>query len=293
MQVERRGPLGRFGSFDRGDDFAGLAAAASRPETSVDLRTMKAFARLTVVSLAALAGTCTSARAPTPTPTAAPGGSAPPAGAPIGAPAWVELSDEHAHNYLLENQYVYMVNLVLEPNAATRVHRHRHDFVAVATGGGQVSDEIAGKAPVVLKLKDGQVRFVESGLGHAVRSLGSATFREVIIELKRDDPAHKAAAPTWEEASGVKTAGGARREILFVRDGVRVSTLLLAPGSVEPQRVHSAAEVLVAVSDLDVGKGDASAKLKAGEVQWRGGRYTGTLSNNGKQPAKMVLLEFK
>ena len=256
---------------------------------------MKGFARLTVVSLATLAVTCTSARAPdaTPTPTAAPGGSAPLAGAPTGAPAWVEMSDERAHDYLLENQYVYMVNLVLEPNAATRVHRHRHDFVAVATGGGQVSDEIAGKAPVVLKLKKGEVRFIEGGISHAVRNLGSAPFREVIIELKQDDPAHKAAASKWEETGGIKTAGGARREILFVRDGVRVSTLLLAPGSVEPPRVHSAAEVLVAVSDLDVGKGDASAKLKAGEVQWRGGRYTGTLSNNGKQPAKMVLLEFK
>jgi len=72
-----------------------------------------------------------------------------------------------------------------------------------------------------------------------------------------------------------------------------VSTLTLPAGTAEPPRDHPTAELLVAVTDLDVGKGDASAKLKAGEVQWRGGRYTGALSNNGKQPVRLVLLEFK
>jgi len=259
-------------------------------------------ARAPVLSLAALAWTCMSPPAPRAAPQAAAGAAqvpaaagaaqVPAAAAPVPVKA-VSLSEEPSHRYLIDNAYIDMANLVLEPKSATRLHHHRHDLVTVTVGAGQISDEVAGKPPVVVKLRDGQVRFTEAGMSHVVRNLGSAPFREITIELRHDDAAHKATEPKWEEASGTKTSRGARREILFVKDGARVSSLTLPPGAAEPPRDNPTAELLVALTDLDVGSGDASAKLKAGEVQWRGGRYTGRLSNNGKQPVKLVLLEFK
>ena len=240
----------------------------------------KVSVRFVLVSLAALASTSAS-RAGAPEP------------ARPGAPDAVEFSREPAHRYLIDNAFVDIAELELKPDAATRMHRHRHAFVAVALTAGEVSDEISGKAPVVLKLREGQVRFTEGGLTHVVRNLGKAPFRERIVGLERDAQAHQAGASGWDEAGNTKAAGGARRETLFIKDGMRVSSVVLPPGSVEPPRARATAELLVAISEVDVGQGDSAAKLEAGRTQWRGGRYVGTLSNNGKKTARLVFLEFK
>jgi len=138
-------------------------------------------ARAPVLSLAALAWTCLSPPAPR-------AETQPPAATAPVKP--VSLSEEPSHRYLIDNDYVDMANLVLEPNAATRLHQHRHDLVTVTVGASQISDEVAGQAPVVVKLRDGQVRFTEAGLSHVVRNLGNAPFREITIELRHDDAAH-------------------------------------------------------------------------------------------------------
>jgi quercetin dioxygenase-like cupin family protein len=203
------------------------------------------------------------------------------------------LSAEPSHHYLLENEYVNMLNVEIPPNRTTQRHRHLHDFVTVAFGAAELSNEAEGSAPDIVKLQNGEARFTTGGLTHLVRNLASTSFRGVTIELLQDDVAHKAAAPRWDEEVGTATAKGSSREILFVKDGVRVSNLVLQPGKAEPTRHQAKAEILVAITDLALGKGDSAVQLKAGEVQWRGGRHTGTLTNVAKQVAKLVLLEFK
>src|SRR4051794_28622864 len=107
-------------------------------------------ARGPFLSLATLARTSMSPPAP-------PAATQPPAATATVKP--VSLSEESSHRCLIDNDYVDMANLVLEPNAATRLHQHRHGLVTVTVGASQISDEVAGKAPVVIKLRDGQVRF--------------------------------------------------------------------------------------------------------------------------------------
>jgi len=232
--------------------------------------------RYALVYLAILASTSASRAAKPPRP---------------GAADPVDSSHDIAHRYLITNAFVDTAELELKPGAATQMHRHRRSFVAVALTAGEVSDEIAGKAPVVLNLKEGQVRLIEGGLTHVVRNVGKATFRELIVGLERDAQAQKAGASGWGEAGNTTADGGARRETLFIKDGMRVSSVELPPGSGEPPRAHATAELVVAISDL--GEGDTAHTLDAGRIEWRGGRYTGTLSNTGKKTARLVLFEFK
>jgi quercetin dioxygenase-like cupin family protein len=55
---------------------------------------------------------------------------------------------------------------------------------------------------------------------------------------------------------------------------------------------------VVAITDLDLrsdveGKAPAVRQLKAGDVAWVEGGVTHTITNVGKQPAKVVTLEFQ
>jgi mannose-6-phosphate isomerase-like protein (cupin superfamily) len=200
---------------------------------------------------------------------------------------------ESHHEYVLGNRFGDIARLVLKPGDATELHDHRHDFFSVAIDDGQVSEEVAGKAPVVVKLHAGQVRFTEGGVSHVVRNVGKAPVREIVIELEDAARAHEAAPLEWEDTSRVHTAGGARREILFVKNAARISSLFLPPGAAEPPREHVTAQAIVALGDLDLNKGEPIDRLATGEVTWSGGRYATAISNHGRKPAKMVLLEFK
>jgi quercetin dioxygenase-like cupin family protein len=110
-------------------------------------------------------------------------------------------------------------------------------------------------------------------------------------DKSRQAPSH------WPEESGEKTFPGGRSKILFVKDGVRVSEVNLEPGAVVPSHHHDGPHLLVAISDLDLvsdveGKGPMPGKLKAGDIKWLPGGYTHTLTNVGKNPARLVTVEF-
>jgi quercetin dioxygenase-like cupin family protein len=226
-------------------------------------------------------------------------------------PKPVEASGEPHHQLAFENKYVRTLKVQVAPKAATQRHLHNHDYFTVTFGDAELSNEVDGKAPATVKLQDGQVRFSDGrGPAHLVRNLGSAPFRNVTIELLQDEAARKTpptgdqkAAPQgnqraqWDKDSGSVTSDGGVQEILFVKDGVRVSKLTLQPGGTQPARQHTGPDLLVAVTDVDLGgqgqkKHTKSVQLKAGDVKWIDVGLAQTLNNSGKKETKAVLLEF-
>jgi quercetin dioxygenase-like cupin family protein len=118
----------------------------------------------------------------------------------------------------------------------------------------------------------------------------------VTIELVQDDklrgsPAH------WDEERGLDILTGGTRQILFVKDGVRVSEYELEPGGIVPMHHHAGPHLLVAVSDLEIrsdveGQGPMPGHFTSGDSKWLPGGYSHTLTNVGKQAAKFVTVEF-
>jgi quercetin dioxygenase-like cupin family protein len=206
----------------------------------------------------------------------------------------VEITAEPHHHLALENQYVRVFKVDVPPHDATLMHRHRHDYVFVTLGASQVSNEVEGKPAAMLKLQDGEARFTPGNFAHIARNLASTPFRNVTIEFLQD----KAAAPAkWDEERGLNVLTGGTQEILFVKDGVRVSEVELQSGGVMPKHHHSGPHLVVALSDLDLrndveGKPPAPAQLKSGDIKWIDGGYTHTVTNVGKQQAKFATLEF-
>ena len=210
----------------------------------------------------------------------------------------VEITAEPAHHLALQNSYVRVFKVESPPHGATLMHRHRHDYFFVTLGATEVSNAVEGKAPVTLKLQDGETRFVPGGFAHIARNLASTPFRNVTIEFLKDEEARKSPPPAWDEERGLHVLHGGTEDILMVKDGVRVTEFELQPGGMVPEHHHAGPHLAVAVTDLEFhnevkGKGMSMVQMKAGDVAWIEGGLTHTLMNAGKGPAKWVTFEFR
>jgi TonB family protein len=213
-------------------------------------------------------------------------------------PGEVEITAEPGHHLALENEYVRAFKVEVAPRAATLMHRHRHDYVFVTLGPSEVSNEVAGKTPVALKLQDGETRFAPGNFAHVARNLSDKPFRNVTVELMQDEQARKTPPPKWDEERGLNVLNGGTQHILFVQDGVRVSQIELQPGGVIPRHHHAGPHLVVAVTDVEVrsdveGKGPSTKTLAAGDIAWVPGGFTHTVTNVGKQEVQFVTLEFQ
>ncbi len=212
--------------------------------------------------------------------------------------AEVEITAEPSHHLALQNQYVRVFQVEVPPNSATLMHRHRHDYVFVTLGPAEISNQVAGKPPVTLKLQDGEVRSVDGNFAHIARNLAPTPFRNVTIELLQNEKAHTTPPPSWDDDRSLQVLHGGTQEILFVKDGVRVSeTELQIAGSV-PKHHHAHPHLVIAVTDLllrnDVpGKPASNIEMKSGDVKWVEAGITHSITNVGNAEAKFVTLEFQ
>ena len=209
----------------------------------------------------------------------------------------VEITVEPSHHRVLQNAYVRVFNVNIEPHKATKLHWHRHDYVFIALGEADVSSEVEGKPPVTLKLKAGDTHFTAGNFAHVTRSKSDKPFRHITVEFLKDVEARKSPPPAWDEERGMQILNGGTQDILFVKDGVRVSEILLQPGGTIPVHQHAGPHLLVAVSPLQLrsdimGKLPSVRQMGPGEVAWLPGRLTHTVTNVGMAKAKFITLEF-
>jgi quercetin dioxygenase-like cupin family protein len=208
----------------------------------------------------------------------------------------VEITAEAHHHLTLENKSVRVFNVEVPPHSDTLMHWHRHDYVYVTLGKSEVVNAVKDKAPVTVTLQDGETRFSPAPFAHIARNLSDQPFRNVTIEILEDESLRKSTAQ-WDEDRGLDILANGTRQVLFVKDGIRVSEFELQPGAVLPMHHHAGPHLVVAVSDLDIrsdvqGQGPMPGHLKFGDSKWLPGGYSHTLTNTGSKPAKFVTLEF-
>jgi quercetin dioxygenase-like cupin family protein len=209
----------------------------------------------------------------------------------------VDITAEPHHHLALENQYVRVFKVELAPHDQIQLHRHDHDYMFVILGDTEIENDVAGKPPATLKLKDGDTRFSSGGFSHTVKNLSATPFRNVAVEFLQDEKARKTPPPKWDEERGMHILEGGTQDILFVKDGVRVTDIQLQPGGSIPRHHHAGPHLVVSLTDYQlrsdvVGKGSKTMQQKAGDVSWVPGGFTHVLTNSGKQPARFITLEF-
>jgi quercetin dioxygenase-like cupin family protein len=207
------------------------------------------------------------------------------------SPKEVEITAEPHHHPTLENSYVRVFKVEVGPHDSTLMHWHRHDYLFVTIGASELENDVAGKAPVTLKLQDGEVRFTPGNFAHIARNLALTPLRNVTIELKNNS------AAKWNEDRGLAVLQKGTQHVLFVKDGARVSDIELQPAGVLPKHTHSGPHLVVAVTDLDLrnapaGKRAENVQLKAGDVAWVPKGVTHSLTNVGPDKARWIGVEF-
>ena len=207
----------------------------------------------------------------------------------------VEITAEPHHHRDLENAYVRVFNVEIPSGDATLLHGHRHDYIVVNLGNAQISNEVEGYPPVISTLQNGQTVFAKGDTAHKVRDLGANTFRNVTVELMRNR--RPGDLPEWDEERGLNILEGGTQNILFVKDGVRVSEVELQTGGMVPRRHPGAPSLLIATTDSLLqgnpsGAQESRFQLKTGDVKWFPENFTGSLMNLGQQSAKFIFLEF-
>ncbi|HTW59153.1 MAG TPA: hypothetical protein VMD99_13555 [Terriglobales bacterium] len=214
-------------------------------------------------------------------------------------PSEVEITAEAHHHLLLANDQVRVFSVEVAPHSETLMHWHRHDYIYVSLGEAEVVNAVKGKDPVTVKLQDGEAVFTAGGFAHIARNLADQPFRNVTIELLQDAKLRES-SPLAMQSRGLEILQGGTKEILFVKDGVRVSEVELQPKGRVPL---SAGPVLLVAVDNKVDLQQASPRssstgnasmmvsLGAAEVQWLPATHLKQLDCLG-HPAKMILLEF-
>jgi quercetin dioxygenase-like cupin family protein len=114
-------------------------------------------------------------------------------------PAAVEIASEPHHHLLLENPSVRVFLVSIAPHESTLLHRH--DYVSITLGDSEVSNEVEGKAPVHLNLRDGETYFLPGNYAHLARNLAATPFRNLIVELQQDEKPRKTPPPKWDRGT--------------------------------------------------------------------------------------------
>src|SRR5690348_17931391 len=78
----------------------------------------------------------------------------------------LELTTEPGHHLVLSNQYTRVFQVTVQPHATTQLHLHRHSYLFVNLGQAEIENDVQGKAPVKMKLKDGQTELAPRSEEH-------------------------------------------------------------------------------------------------------------------------------
>jgi quercetin dioxygenase-like cupin family protein len=213
----------------------------------------------------------------------------------------VEITAEPYHHLALENKSVRVFNVEVPSHAGTLMHWHRLDYIYVTLGDTEIVNAVKDKPAVTVKLGDGETRFAPAPFAHIARNLTDQPFRNVTIEILEDETLRNSTAH-WDEDRALDILQGGTKQILFVKDGIRVTEFELQPGGVVPKHDYTGPHLLVAVSDLDLreneirsdagGHAPMPGHFKSGDSKWLPGGYSHSLTNTSPKPAKFVTLEF-
>jgi hypothetical protein len=183
------------------------------------------------------------------------------------------------------------------------MHWHRHDYFQVTLGASEVVNAVKDKPPVTVKLQDGETRFSPATFAHIARNLSDQPFRNVTIEILEDESLRSSTAH-WDEDRGLDILTNGTKQILFVKDNIRVTEFELQPGAVVPSRPRSGPLLLVAINDLDVFTNDPRthgppeppppppSHFNSGNSVWLNHGFRRPIINAGHTLAKFVTLEF-
>ena len=212
----------------------------------------------------------------------------------------VEITSEPHHHQVLQNSFVRVFSVSVEPKGSTLVHRHDHNYIGVTLTDSEITNAKEGQQPVQAKFKAGDNRYTAAPLVHAITNNSDSTpYRNVTIELMQsttNEQACKESCSIPVPCEGQSQGTCANVDKLFSANEWTVTQVTIPAGGVYPQHSHSGSFLSVPLTDgkLKVRSqqgSESTENRKMGEIKWSE-PVSHTITNAGTAPFKVIVLEF-
>lgn len=205
------------------------------------------------------------------------------------AQSFVPVRDEPHHKVILENDYVRLIDVHIQPGDTTLIHKHEINSVIVFLTNTKIGSQTVGEQPTIAPVIPGYSRFSDFGerpVTHRVWNADTSAFHVMDIELVKQNV----------NADSCPIINDANVELALEQNLVRVYNLKIDEGKFFEFSKNNCAYLLIVVSgEISTtplkDSPYASRKYTAGEYAWYSPESGGKISSSNG--ANCVLLELK
>jgi hypothetical protein len=189
---------------------------------------------------------------------------------------------EPHHFVKLDNKYVRVLDVTVEPYSGTLYHIHENPYFWISIGPALLRGQTLGAKEIVnIEPVDAEVRF-SPALTHRVGNIGSAAFRNITVQIQARDDVSSEKSPL----AAPRPTGYQSRPVLD-NELVIVERLVLEPGQSTGRYMLPRSGMLIAAHDALVnveqpGSPAHRVEMKAGDFEWHTGPMTHSITNVGK-----------
>jgi hypothetical protein len=211
----------------------------------------------------------------------------------------VEITDEPHHNLLLKNDQVCVFDVDLRRNDQALV-RHKYNFLVVTLTSSEVVMWPEGSSDIQsFNFPKGDVRFYFGDRTIGVRNEHADAYHNITVEFldpKVTTYGYQGNLGKWTYGDSVlrwPTDPHAKFNNSIHFGTATAADIQLLQGDSYPVPEKEAAELLIAVSDIDLRTGyDTHIRKSAGEVLWIGPGRKDKYLNATPDPARFVIIEL-
>src|SRR6266568_1558443 len=185
----------------------------------------------------------------------------------------VEITAEPHHRLLLENDSVRAFAVTIPPREATELTRHEHNFLVVTFQDNETASWAEGEAGVLTyRFRANDIHFYFGGRARAMRNDTSSEYRNVTVEFLNPKAKFANRMPLGEAV---------------------VKDVQLLPGDEFPAPEKGIAQLVIALSDVQLLAGKEKIQEDIGGVAWIPSEKAEKLTTKGTQPARFVVVELQ
>lgn len=220
---------------------------------------------------------------------------------PDGNPVPIAVQEDRYHRLLLQNQFVRVFAVEIQPQKATLLHQHPYDFMVISLTDGDVESARGIHASfMTFDAYRGDVRFTHGPIAHRLRNPeGLGTYRNFTVEIIKNSEQPYTYPATLEYAMDYDvvpppTDSRVSYQAVLDRDTVRASNVQILPGESMMVIKGTGPVLVVALEDLELkAEGREIQKVRRDDVLWDPEAFKRKLTNTGSFAARFILLEFK
>jgi quercetin dioxygenase-like cupin family protein len=202
----------------------------------------------------------------------------------------IPIEKEPHHSLAFENDRVRVFHLQLQPNEATKTHRHPSFYAYFSLRPVTISNEVAGRAPVITQLEQGELRTSKGGFNVAERNKSNERADVFVVE------------PIKSSGGGFPTPLAIRMHDagvyeLYNGPTLRVHSFGIASDGRLGEHAEAYDSLVIALTDSTIreiatGSRSADWNMKAGDARWIPRGTTHSERNMGPTPAALMVFEF-